>query len=94
MSISVNDLGTPALVVDVEAFEHNVTTMSQLRPGLSLRPHVKAFKSTDLAGRLAEVGHTAFCCATVSEMAGMAKAGWPRTCCSPTRHSTCPGCSC
>ncbi|HTO01719.1 MAG TPA: alanine racemase [Microthrixaceae bacterium] len=75
MSTSVHDLGTPALIVDVEAFEQNVTTMTQLRPGLSLRPHVKAFKSTDLAARLAAVGHTAFCCATVREMAGMAQAG-------------------
>jgi D-threonine aldolase len=44
-------------------------------PGSTLRPHVKAFKSTALAGRLAEAGHRGFCCATVREMLGMAAAG-------------------
>src|SRR4249920_1482184 len=44
-------------------------------PGESLRTHVKAFKSTALAGRLAGAGHPSFCCATTREMAGMATAG-------------------
>src|SRR4051812_27979714 len=44
-------------------------------PGERLRPHVKAFKSTALAQRLADAGHRAFCCATVREMEGMAAAG-------------------
>ena len=44
-------------------------------PGTTLRPHVKAFKTTALAARLAEAGHTGFCCATVREMVGMAAAG-------------------
>jgi D-serine deaminase-like pyridoxal phosphate-dependent protein len=37
-------------------------------------PHVKAFKSTELARRLTGSGHTTFCCATVREMVGMAQA--------------------
>ena len=41
----------------------------------ALRPHVKAFKSTALARRLADAGHPTFCCATVREMVGMAEAG-------------------
>lgn len=69
------DLPTPALLVDVEAFEHNVATMAAARPGPALRPHVKAFKSTALARRLAEAGHRTFCCATVREVEGMATAG-------------------
>lgn len=72
---SLHDLPTPALVVDEGAFEHNVATMAAIRPGASLRPHVKAFKSTALARELAVAGHKAFCCATVREMAGMAAAG-------------------
>lgn len=71
----VHDLPTPALLVDVEAFEHNVATMAAARPGPALRPHVKAFKSTALARRLAEAGHRTFCCATVREVEGMAAAG-------------------
>ncbi|MDH3753537.1 MAG: alanine racemase [Acidimicrobiia bacterium] len=71
----IDQISTPALVIDQAAFEHNVATMSAVRPGASLRPHVKAFKSTDLARRLADAGHTNFCCATVREMEGMAAAG-------------------
>lgn len=73
--MKVHDLRTPALLVDVHAFDANVVTMARRWPGTSLRPHVKAFKSTALARRLAEAGHTAFCCATVKEVAGMAAAG-------------------
>jgi D-serine deaminase-like pyridoxal phosphate-dependent protein len=73
--MKVHELPTPSLLVDVHAFDRNVTTMAKRWPGSSLRPHVKAFKSTALAARLAEKGHRAFCCATVREMMGMAAAG-------------------
>jgi D-threonine aldolase len=73
--VLVHDLQTPALLVDLHAFDRNVLTMRSGWPGTRLRPHVKAFKSTALAGRLAEAGHTAFCCATTREMASMAAAG-------------------
>ena len=66
---------TPLLVVDLPIFESNLTTMSQSLPGLSLRPHVKAFKSTSVAKRLFAAGHTAFCCATIKEVEGMVSAG-------------------
>ncbi|HEY5153373.1 MAG TPA: alanine racemase, partial [Acidimicrobiales bacterium] len=69
------DLPTPALVVDLDAFDHNRAVMSEAWPGAKLRPHVKAFKSTSLARRLAEAGHEGFCCATIREMEGMAAAG-------------------
>lgn len=72
---TVHELSTPALVVDAAAFEHNVATMTAARPGRSLRPHVKAFKSTALAARLADAGHRRFCCATTREVEGMAAAG-------------------
>src|SRR5687768_2806050 len=49
--------------------------MAAVRPGPALRPHVKAFKSTALAARLAAAGHRTFCCATVREVEGMAAAG-------------------
>jgi D-serine deaminase-like pyridoxal phosphate-dependent protein len=73
--MKVHDLPTPSLLVDVHAFDRNVATMAKRWPELRLRPHVKAFKSTALAARLAEAGHRAFCCATVREMMGMAAAG-------------------
>ncbi|MEK9579547.1 MAG: alanine racemase [Acidimicrobiaceae bacterium] len=65
----------PALVVDVDALDHNIRTIGETLPGSRLRPHVKAFKSTALAQRLADAGHRAFTCATVREVEGMAAAG-------------------
>jgi D-threonine aldolase len=73
--MKVSDLPTPSLLIDVHAFDRNVATMAKRWPGEKLRPHVKAFKSTALAARLAENGHRGFCCATVREMMGMAAAG-------------------
>lgn len=73
--MKVHELPTPSLLIDVHAFDRNIATMAKRWPGLALRPHVKAFKSTALAARLAENGHRAFCCATVREMMGMAAAG-------------------
>ncbi|MEM7274028.1 MAG: alanine racemase [Actinomycetota bacterium] len=73
--VTVDDLPTPALIVDADAFDHNVATMSAARPGRSLRPHVKAFKSTALARRLADAGHPAFCAATPREIEGLVAAG-------------------
>jgi D-serine deaminase-like pyridoxal phosphate-dependent protein len=66
---------TPALLVDLEAFEHNLRAMSEALPGPRLRPHVKAHKCTELARRQMEAGHTKFCCATLGEMEAMARAG-------------------
>lgn len=74
-AVHVDELPTPVPVVDLAAFEHNVATMAARWPGVTCRPHVKAFKSTAMAGRLAAAGHTAFCCATAREVEGMARAG-------------------
>ncbi len=71
----LHEVPTPALAVDLAGFEHNVATMGARWPGVALRPHVKAFKSTALAARLAAAGHPTFCCATIREMEGMAAAG-------------------
>jgi D-serine deaminase-like pyridoxal phosphate-dependent protein len=73
--VRAGDLTTPALLADAGVLERNVATMSAARPGPALRPHVKAFKCTPLAGLLADAGHTGFCCATVREVEGMAAAG-------------------
>jgi D-serine deaminase-like pyridoxal phosphate-dependent protein len=71
----VEDLVTPALLVDASAFDHNLATMAAALPGPRLRPHVKAHKSTALARRQAEAGHRSFTCATIREVEGMAAAG-------------------
>jgi D-threonine aldolase len=74
-AVKITDLTTPALLVDADAFEHNVATMAAAWPGTRLRPHVKAWKCTALAQRLHAKGHTGFCCATLREVEGMVAAG-------------------
>ena len=71
----VDDLQTPALLVDADAFDHNLATMAKALPGERLRPHVKAHKCTALARRQADAGHLGFTCATIREVEGMAAAG-------------------
>jgi D-serine deaminase-like pyridoxal phosphate-dependent protein len=73
--MKISELTTPALVVEVDALDANLRTMAEALPGDRLRPHVKAHKCTALAARQAALGNTAFTCATVREMEGMAEAG-------------------
>ena len=73
--VRVGDLLTPALLLEADAFEHNLATMAAAVPGSRLRPHMKAHKCTALAARQVAAGHHNFTCATVREMEGMAAAG-------------------
>jgi D-serine deaminase-like pyridoxal phosphate-dependent protein len=73
--VRIDELQTPALIIEADALEQNLAAMSRALPGPRLRPHVKAHKSTALARRQAALGHTAFTCATVREIEGLAKAG-------------------
>ena len=75
MPARIEDLQTPALLVDAGDFRDNIAAMSAALPADRLRPHVKAHKCTELARRQAEAGHSNFCCATIKEMEGMAAAG-------------------
>jgi D-threonine aldolase len=71
----IDQIATPALVIDAGALERNLGTMAAALPGPRLRPHVKAHKSTSLAKRQAAAGHDRFTCATIRECEGMAAAG-------------------
>ncbi|HWD56361.1 MAG TPA: alanine racemase [Acidimicrobiales bacterium] len=73
--MKISELTTPALVVEVGTLDANLRTMAEALPDNRLRPHVKAHKCTALAARQAALGNTAFTCATVREMEGMAGAG-------------------
>ena len=73
--LSIDELATPCLLIDAEALDRNVATMSALLPGPQLRPHVKAHKCTALAAVQYAAGHTTFTCATPREVVGMARAG-------------------
>ena len=72
-------LATPALILDLNAFEHNLKTMARLckRAGLALRPHAKTHKSVAVARRQIAAGAVGISVATVREAAVMVEAGLP-----------------
>jgi D-serine deaminase-like pyridoxal phosphate-dependent protein len=72
---TVDELRTPALLVDAATLERNLRTMAGALPGGRLRPHVKAHKCTALAARQAAHGHRTFTCATIREVEGLVAAG-------------------
>ena len=71
------DLDTPALLLDLDRFEHNVATMSGriLGRDLNWRPHAKAFKSPAIAHVLRKAGAIGVTVAKVSEAEVMAAGG-------------------
>ena len=72
----VDELTTPALVVDLDRLDANIAAMA---PGVAGRrgcaPTSRRSSRTALARRLARRRPPGFCCATVREMEGMAVAG-------------------
>ncbi len=70
-------LPTPALVVDVDAFERNVERMAgrAKKAGLALRPHSKTHKSATIARRQIAAGAVGVCCAKLGEAEALAQAG-------------------
>src|SRR5580698_11413184 len=73
--MKISELTTPALLVDAERLELNITTMATALPGSRLRPHVKAHKCTALAARQRAHGHPGLTCATIREAEGLVAAG-------------------
>ena len=71
----IDELQTPALLVERKVLQSNVDVMASELPGPRLRPHVKAHKCTELARVQLAAGHHSFTCATIREVEGMAAAG-------------------
>jgi D-serine deaminase-like pyridoxal phosphate-dependent protein len=74
---SVNRLDTPALVLDLDAFEFNAGRMADhfRERGVAWRPHAKAFKSPAIAHALRKAGAIGVTVAKVSEAEVMAAGG-------------------
>ena len=70
-------LSTPALVVDLDAFEGNIRAMNGLLEGTgkTVRPHVKTHRTPELARRQLGGAVQGITCATVGEAEAMAAAG-------------------
>ena len=68
---------TPALVVDLDAFEYNLDLMANAvrGSGLALRPHAKAHKCPDIAKAQIARGAVGICCQKVDEAAVFVAAG-------------------
>jgi len=72
-------LATPALLLDLDRFEHNLGAMSRLveRSGLKLRPHAKTHKTVEIARRQIAAGAVGISVATLREATVMVEAGIP-----------------
>jgi len=71
-------LDTPALVLDLDAFEHNLAAMVATARAhhVKLRPHAKTHKSVRVARRQLEAGEVVgFCCAKLGEAEALARGG-------------------
>jgi 3-hydroxy-D-aspartate aldolase len=63
------DIDTPALVIDLDAFERNLKRMADFasKSGVRLRAHAKTHKSPIIAAKQMELGAVGVCCQKVSE---------------------------
>ncbi len=63
------NIDTPALIVDLDAFERNLETMAAAadRLGVRLRPHAKTHKSPIIASKQIARGAVGVCCQKVAE---------------------------
>jgi D-serine deaminase-like pyridoxal phosphate-dependent protein len=70
-------LPTPALIVDLDAFEANLARMAARArdAGVALRPHAKTHKCAFIARRQIEAGAVGICCAKLGEAEALADAG-------------------
>jgi D-serine deaminase-like pyridoxal phosphate-dependent protein len=74
---TIHDLPTPALVLDLDAFESNLKRMADFVADkrVALRPHAKTHKCPIIAHRQMELGAVGICCAKVSEAEVMLRNG-------------------
>lgn len=78
MTITLDDLPTPALVLDLAVLRRNVARMAAAvarHPGVALRPHMKTAKSAEVAA-LAAPGGGPITVSTLAEARHFAARGW------------------
>jgi D-serine deaminase-like pyridoxal phosphate-dependent protein len=71
------DIDTPALLLDLDAFEANLRSLDDSIRGkpVRVRPHAKTHKSADIAKRQIAAGAVGVCCQKVSEAEALVEAG-------------------
>jgi D-serine deaminase-like pyridoxal phosphate-dependent protein len=75
--MALAQVDTPALVIDLDAFERNLQRMADFaaKSGLRLRAHAKTHKSPVIAARQVALGAVGVCCQKVSEAEAMVEGG-------------------
>ena len=75
--VTKDDLPTPALLLDLDAFEANVQRMAShsAEAGLALRPHAKTHKCSEIAKRQIGAGAVGVCVATIREAEALSAGG-------------------
>ena len=73
------DVDTPALLIEMDAFERNLDTMARgiAAAGVRLRPHAKTHKCAPIVRRQMALGAVGACCQKVSEAEALVQAGVP-----------------
>jgi D-serine deaminase-like pyridoxal phosphate-dependent protein len=76
--VHLDELPTPALVIDLDRLERNIAAMARRARdlGVSLRPHVKSHKCVEIAHLQAEAGAAGFTVATPAEARFLVDAGY------------------
>ena len=74
----VDDVATPALLVDLDVLEANVGRMAEAARshGVGLRPHAKTHKTVEIAALQMAAGAVGLCLAKTSEAEAFARAGF------------------
>ncbi len=74
---SVDEIDTPALVVDLDAFENNLKKLAGFAraAGVRLRPHAKTHKCPAIALKQIALGAVGQCCQKVGEAEVLVRAG-------------------
>ena len=75
--MTIDDLDTPALLIDLDIVERNIRRMQEYcdAQGLALRPHIKTHKIPALAHRQIAAGARGVTCQKIGEAEVMAAAG-------------------
>jgi 3-hydroxy-D-aspartate aldolase len=78
VGMPIEDIATPALIIDLDAFERNVKVMADFirENGIRHRAHAKTHKSIDIAlYQIEQGGACGICCQKVSEAEALVAAG-------------------
>ena len=75
--MNINELETPALILDKNIFESNMARMAELLKGsnMKLRPHYKSNKCPEIAKIQIKNGASGITCAKLGEAEDLAEAG-------------------